>query len=85
MTKNVINLENDYYIETIEPEDELPANSINLEKLKLADILNKKVITFYINFKRINTREYKKWYINFIKLSLKLHFKNDKSFYNFNF
>ena len=60
MTKNVINLENDYYIETIEPEDELPANSINLEKLKLADILNKKVITFYINFKRINTREYKK-------------------------
>ena len=60
MTKNVINLENDYYIKTIEPEDELPANSINLEKLKLADILNKKVITFYINFKRINTREYKK-------------------------
>lgn len=68
MTKNVINLENDYYIETIELEDELPANSINLEKLKLADILNKKVITFYINFKRINTREYKKILKRLIKL-----------------
>lgn len=68
MTKNVINLENDYYIETIESEDELPANSINLEKLKLADILNKKVITFYINFKRINTREYKKILKRLIKL-----------------
>lgn len=68
MTKNIINLENDYYIETIEPEDELPANSINLEKLKLADILNKKVITFYINFKRINTREYKKILKRLIKL-----------------
>lgn len=68
MTKNVINLENDYYIETIEPEDELSANSINLEKLKLADILNKKVITFYINFKRINTREYKKILKRLIKL-----------------
>lgn len=68
MTKNVINLENDYYIETIEPEDELTANSINLEKIKLADILNKKVITFYINFKRINTREYKKILKRLIKL-----------------
>lgn len=43
-------------------------NVINLEKLKLADILNKKVITFYINFKRINTREYKKILKRLIKL-----------------
>ena len=60
MTGDIINLKNNYYIKIIESDDDLPVNSINLEKLKLADILNKKVITFYINFKRINTREYKK-------------------------
>ena len=60
MTKDIINLKNDYYIEVIEPDDELPVNSINLENLKLADILNKKVITFHIDLQKIDAKEYKK-------------------------
>lgn len=60
MTKDIINLENDYYIEIVKSDDDLPVNSISLENLKLTDILNKKVITFYIDFQRISTTKYKK-------------------------
>ena len=58
--KDIINLNNNYYIKVVNENNEIPFDSISIKNLKVIRILKKERIIFQIDFNKFNTKEYKK-------------------------
>lgn len=58
--KDIINLNDNYYIKVVNKTNEIPYKAISIENLKLIKVLKEKEIFFQIDFDKFSTREYKK-------------------------
>lgn len=58
--KDIINLNNNYYIKVVNKNNKIPFETISIKNLKLMKVLKKEKIIFQIDFDKLNTKEYKK-------------------------
>ena len=58
--KDIINLNDNYYIKVVNKTNEIPYKAISIENLKLIKLVKEKKIFFQIDFDKFSTKEYKK-------------------------
>lgn len=58
--KDIIELDNNYFLEVIRDYNDLPINITNINHLNLSDVMKKGRLTFIIDFSNINKKTYKK-------------------------
>jgi hypothetical protein len=58
--ENIIKLDNDYYIEKLNKDSQMPLDTINIKNLKLSKILKNKEPILKIDFNEFSVAEYKK-------------------------
>jgi len=58
--KTIIDLDNNYYLEIITNTIDLPADGIDIENLKLINILKEKRLLLKVNFNNFSKKQYKK-------------------------
>lgn len=57
---SIIKLDNNYIIKAVDDVSEIHEQTVNIEKLKLTNILDKKQLLFIIDFSKIQKEQYKK-------------------------
>lgn len=68
--KDIINLNNNYYIKVVNENNEIPFESISIKNLKLIRVLKEEKIIFQIDFNKFSTKEYKKILKNYYLLKI---------------
>ena len=58
--KTIIKLDNNYFLQIVNNENELPENVIDIKKVKLLNVLKRKKFILKIDFNNIEKREYKR-------------------------
>ncbi|MGN1300381.1 MAG: hypothetical protein ACI4VC_03455 [Clostridia bacterium] len=58
--KDIIDLDNNYYLKVVNENNEIPFGTISIENLKLIKALKKEKIIFQIDFNKFSKKEYKK-------------------------
>lgn len=58
--KDIIDLDNNYYLKVVNENNEIPFGAISIENLKLIKVLKKEKIIFQIDFNKFGIKEYKK-------------------------
>ena len=58
--KDIIDLDNNYYLKVVNENNEIPIGAISIENLKLIKVLKKEKIIFQIYFNKFSKKEYKK-------------------------
>lgn len=65
---NIIELDNSYYIEILNRNNEIPANTADICHLNLIKVLKSKNIVLRIDFDKLNIRDYKKILKNLLRV-----------------
>ncbi len=65
--RNIIELDNSYYIEILNRNNEIPANTTDICHLNLIKVLKSKNIVLRIDFDKLNIRDYKRILKNLLR------------------
>ena len=65
---NIIELDNSYYIEILNRNNEIPVNTVDICHLSLIKVLKSKNIVLRIDFDKFNIRDYKRILKNLLRV-----------------